>query len=78
MVARNATSNVFGRRLREARESLGIAQDKLGVMIGLDEGCASARMSRYEKRHSRTAARHRAENRGSLERAAGLPALRRR
>lgn len=48
MVARNPTSNVFGRRLREARESLGIAQDKLGVMIGLDEGCASARMSRYE------------------------------
>lgn len=48
MVARNPTSNVFGRRLREARESLGIAQDRLGVMIGLDEGCASARMSRYE------------------------------
>ncbi len=26
----------------------GIAQDRLGVMIGLDEGCSSARMSRYE------------------------------
>lgn len=25
-----------------------MAQDKLGVMIGLDEGCSSARMSRYE------------------------------
>lgn len=27
---------------------MGIAQDKLGVMIGLDETVASARMSRYE------------------------------
>lgn len=25
-----------------------MAQDKLGVLIGLDEGCASARISRYE------------------------------
>lgn len=27
---------------------MGIAQDKLGVLIGLDETVASARMSRYE------------------------------
>lgn len=27
---------------------MGIAQDKLGVMIGLDETVASARISRYE------------------------------
>ena len=40
--------SVFGRRLREARLRSGIAQDRLGVMIGLDEGCSSARMSRYE------------------------------
>lgn len=39
---------MFGRRLREARESAGISQDKLGVMIGIDEGPSSARMSRYE------------------------------
>lgn len=39
---------LFGRRLREARINAGIAQDKLGVMIGLDESCSSARMSRYE------------------------------
>jgi transcriptional regulator with XRE-family HTH domain len=42
------TQTLFGRRLREARSRSGIAQDKLGVMIGLDEGCSSARMSRYE------------------------------
>lgn len=40
--------SLFGRRLREARLRAGIAQDKLGVMIGVDEGCSSARMSRYE------------------------------
>lgn len=39
---------VFGKRLRESRLRVGIAQDKLGVMIGLDEGSSSARISRYE------------------------------
>ena len=41
-------NTLFGRRLREARVRAGIAQDKLGVMIGMDEGSSSARMSRYE------------------------------
>jgi transcriptional regulator with XRE-family HTH domain len=40
--------SVFGSRLREARLRMGIPQDKLGVMIGLDEHTASARISRYE------------------------------
>ncbi len=40
--------SLFGRRLREARLRAGLAQDRLGVMIGLDEGSSSARMSRYE------------------------------
>lgn len=48
MSKRFPANNLFGRRLREARLRAGIAQDKLGVMIGLDEGCSSARMSRYE------------------------------
>jgi transcriptional regulator with XRE-family HTH domain len=34
--------------MRQARLSKGFAQDVLGVMIGLDEGCSSARISRYE------------------------------
>lgn len=41
-------ASTFGRRLREARRRVGIPQDKLGVEIGLDEGTASARISRYE------------------------------
>lgn len=34
--------------MRSARERLGLPQDRLGVLIGIDEGSASARMSRYE------------------------------
>lgn len=41
-------ASVFARRLRQARLRMGIAQDKLGVKIGLDETVASARISRYE------------------------------
>lgn len=41
-------STLFGRRLRAARNSAGVPQDKLGVMIGLDESSSSARISRYE------------------------------
>lgn len=49
MVNRSSPSKtLFGRRLRFARLRAGIAQDKLGVMIGLDESCSSARISRYE------------------------------
>jgi transcriptional regulator with XRE-family HTH domain len=40
--------SVFGQRLREARLALEIPQDRLGVLAGLDEGTASARISRYE------------------------------
>jgi len=40
--------SVFGTRLRLARLALELPQDKLGVKAGLDEGTASARISRYE------------------------------
>jgi transcriptional regulator with XRE-family HTH domain len=40
--------SLFCRRLKEARLSAGIAQDQLGVRMGLDEGSSSARISRYE------------------------------
>jgi len=41
-------TTVFGQRLKQARLRADIPQDKLGVKIGLDEGTASARISRYE------------------------------
>jgi transcriptional regulator with XRE-family HTH domain len=40
--------HVFGRRLKAVRQKMGLAQDKLGVLVGLDELTASARISRYE------------------------------
>ena len=48
MSSRSPANTLFGRRLRAARLRAGIPQDRLGVMVGLDEGCSSARMSRYE------------------------------
>ena len=44
----SASRTIFGVRMRQARERLGLPQDKPGVMIGLDEETASARISRYE------------------------------
>ncbi len=41
-------SSIVGRRMRERREALGLAQEKVGVAIGLDESSARARISRYE------------------------------
>lgn len=34
--------------MRTARERAKLPQDRLGVLIGLDEGSSSARISRYE------------------------------
>ena len=39
--------SLFGRRLREIRVRVGIPQDHLGVLIGLEES-SSERISRYE------------------------------
>ena len=47
-MAPHPSTNILAKRLRQAREALGLPQDKLGVLIGLDEECSSARISRYE------------------------------
>ncbi len=39
---------LFGRRLRQARQRIALAQDQLGVLAGLEESSSSARISRYE------------------------------
>jgi len=39
---------VFGTRLRQARERLGISQETLATTAGIDEFSASARISQYE------------------------------
>jgi transcriptional regulator with XRE-family HTH domain len=48
MQDKHQPSSIVGRRMRERREALGLAQEKLGVAIGLDESSARARISRYE------------------------------
>ncbi|KID03946.1 DNA-binding protein [Hafnia alvei] len=41
------------KRLKEARLRAGISQEKLGVLAGIDEASASARMNQYERgRHT--------------------------
>jgi transcriptional regulator with XRE-family HTH domain len=45
---KNYPNSIVGRRMRERREALGLAQEKVGVAIGLDESSARARISRYE------------------------------
>ncbi len=42
------TSTVLGRRMRARREDLGWSQEKVGVLIGIDESASRARISRYE------------------------------
>src|SRR5579871_3625653 len=39
---------VFGKRLKEARIHLGISQEKLGVLAGMEEASAGTRVNRYE------------------------------
>jgi len=41
--------SVFARRLKQARKAAGLSQEKLGVLAGIDEMSASARMNQYER-----------------------------
>lgn len=40
--------NCIAKRLKEARLAFGVSQKKLGIMAGIDEHSASARMNQYE------------------------------
>lgn len=39
----------FAKRLREAREAIGISQKQLGILAGIDQFVASARINQYER-----------------------------
>lgn len=41
--------SVFTKRLKEARQLAGMSQEGLGVLAGIDEASASARMNQYER-----------------------------
>jgi transcriptional regulator with XRE-family HTH domain len=49
MTRDTASSSVFPKRLKQARERLGITQEELGIRAGIDEFSASARVNQYEK-----------------------------
>jgi len=42
-------ANVFAMRLRLARKAKNLSQERLGILAGIDESSASARMNQYEK-----------------------------
>jgi transcriptional regulator with XRE-family HTH domain len=41
--------SIFATRLKEARKRAGLSQERLGVLAGIDEMSASARMNQYER-----------------------------
>jgi transcriptional regulator with XRE-family HTH domain len=41
--------SVLAKRLKEARIRAGLTQERLGVLAGIDEMSASARMNQYER-----------------------------
>lgn len=47
-MAKKRPRTIYGRRLREARESYNFSQADLGIAAGLDESSAGSRVSRYE------------------------------
>jgi transcriptional regulator with XRE-family HTH domain len=40
---------IFGKRLKQARKAVGLSQERLGILAGIEEASASARMNQYEK-----------------------------
>lgn len=45
----HTTSSVFAKRLKQARLRSGLTQEELGVLAGIDEFSASARINQYER-----------------------------
>lgn len=41
--------SLFSKRLKEARMAAGLSQERLGVLAGIEEASASARMNQYER-----------------------------
>ncbi|EKS6889417.1 helix-turn-helix transcriptional regulator [Enterobacter bugandensis] len=49
MKTSNPHNQLFGRRLKEVRLDMALSQKSLGILAGIDEFAASARINRYEK-----------------------------
>ncbi|MEB5961970.1 helix-turn-helix domain-containing protein [Enterobacter sichuanensis] len=49
MKTSNSHNQLFSRRLKEVRLDMALSQKSLGILAGIDEFAASARINRYEK-----------------------------
>ncbi|MCM7229936.1 helix-turn-helix domain-containing protein [Enterobacter hormaechei] len=49
MKTSNPHNQLFSRRLKEVRLDMALSQKNLGILAGIDEFAASARINRYEK-----------------------------
>lgn len=49
MGPRHRSGSPIAKRLREARERVGLSQRRLGILAGLDETVASPRINQYER-----------------------------
>lgn len=49
MKTSNTHNQLFSRRLKEVRQAMDLSQKNLGILAGIDEFAASARINRYEK-----------------------------
>lgn len=49
MNAHRSHSDIFSKRLKDARQLRGLSQKGLGIAAGIDEFVASTRINRYEK-----------------------------
>lgn len=43
------TANIFAYRLKLARKEKSLSQERLGILAGVEESSASARMNQYER-----------------------------
>ena len=49
MKTSNSHNQLFSRRLKEVRLDMALSHKSLGILAGIDEFAASARINRYEK-----------------------------
>ena len=49
MIVNKISENTIAKRLKQARNKIGLSQEQLGVLAGIDEYSASARINQYER-----------------------------
>jgi transcriptional regulator with XRE-family HTH domain len=55
LASRLTTHHPIGKRLKQARLAAGLSQARLGVLAGIDQSVASARINQYERQRHQPA-----------------------